>query len=432
MRLSPALSRFAASCAFFLTCCLFAQASELPLDESPARPGEWGFRPAEGRIEAVTPPGFSWRPQEQAANYELEITGGDARRSYEGIGFSVFCPPDTLVPGTYSWRFRYLDRDGDRSAWSRERAFTIAEEAEPFPLAGREELLARIPTEHPRLFLRPEQVAELREAARGKRKEAFNELIASCNQLLASPPPSEEPPKYPQGMATKSEEWREVWWGNRVYTIKTLESAATLAFTGLIAEKPAYQELAKRLLLDAARWDPQGATGYRYNDEAGMPYAYHFSRAYTFLHPVLSDEEKELCRKVMLERGREIYRHLCPGHLWRPYSSHSNRAWHFLGEVGIAFKDEIPEAGDWVWFAANVFRCVYPVWSDDDGGWHEGTSYWLSYVGRFTWWADVMRAALGLDAYQMPYFSRVGDYALYRMTSRPRSSSPARGRWPST
>ena len=41
---------------------------------------------------------------------------------------------------------------------------------------------------------------------------------------------------------------------------------------------------------DAATWNPRGATGYRYNDEAGMPFAYHFSRAYTFLHPLLSEE----------------------------------------------------------------------------------------------------------------------------------------------
>ncbi len=126
-----------------------------------------------------------------------------------------------------------------------------------------------------------------------------------------------------------------------------------------------------------------------------MPYAYYFSRTYTFVHDLLSDEEREMCRRVMTARGREMYEHLCPRHLWQPYSSHSNRAWHFLGEVGIAFLGEIEEADDWVWFAMNVFFNVYPVWSDDDGGWHEGVMYWSSYIGRFTWWADVMRAATG-------------------------------------
>jgi hypothetical protein len=66
-----------------------------------------------------------------------------------------------------------------------------------------------------------------------------------------------------------------------------------------------------------------------------------------------------------------------------------------------------------VWFATNVFFNVYPVWSDDDGGWHEGSSYWSSYQGRFTWWADVMREAMGIDAYDKPFFSKAGYYAMY-------------------
>ncbi len=144
-----------------------------------------------------------------------------------------------------------------------------------------------------------------------------------------------------------------------------------------------------------------------------MPYAYYFSRAYTFVHDLLSDEEREMCQQVMLVRGREMYRHLCPRHFWEPYSSHSNRAWHFLGEVGIAFHGEIEEADDWVWFATNVFFNVYPVWSDDDGGWHEGVMYWSSYIGRFTWWADVMRAALDINAFDKPYFAQVGYYPIY-------------------
>ncbi|MBZ0256355.1 heparinase II/III family protein, partial [bacterium] len=46
---------------------------------------------------------------------------------------------------------------------------------------------------------------------------------------------------------------------------------------------------------------------------------------------------------------------------------------------------------------------------------HEGSSYWNSYMGRFTWWADVMRVAMGLDAFQKPYFSQVGYYPMYLM-----------------
>lgn len=96
-----------------------------------------------------------------------------------------------------------------------------------------------------------------------------------------------------------------------------------------------------------------------------------------------------------------MLRDLYPKHFWNPYDSHNTRAWHFLGEVGVAFLDEIDAADDWVWFAANVFFNVHPSWSDDDGGWHQGASYWRSYLERFTWWADVMRVAMGINAFEL-------------------------------
>ena len=387
------------------------------LDESPAGEEEWGYRPAAGSVSEVTPPGFTWRPQSGIVSWDLECGRGEGfnETAYRatGVDMNVHCPPETLPPGTYSWRYRGVDKDGGKTNWSQTRTFEIADGAVAMPLPPRAELLARIPKSHPRLFVRPEDLPRLGELAKGDMSKQFEGLIARCEKLLANPPPTAEPKKYPDDMVSGSQEWKSQWWGNRTYTTAALDGAATLAFTRRLGGKEEYGQLAKRILLDCAKWDPKGATGYRYNDEAGMPYAYYFSRTYTFVNDLLSEEERETCRKVMKIRGEEMYNHLFPRHLWRPYSSHSNRAWHFLGEVGIAFLDEIEGADDWVWFAMNVFQNVYPVWSDDDGGWHEGVMYWSSYVGRFTWWADVMKAATGINAYDKPYFAKAGYYAMY-------------------
>ena len=387
------------------------------VDERPGEPGEWGFRPTPGETSAVTPPSFSWRPQKGAVAYTLEASRDRTFKRIEyradGIAFNVHCPPQVLAPGKWAWRYRYTDSTGKVSLWSPAREFTTGEKATAFPLPPRAELLSRIPATHPRVFIRPEDLPRLRELAKGSLEPVYRKLVEQCERLLRAPPPTAEPPKYPPEVKVKDERWREIWWGNRVYTIRVLGGAATLGFTHLLDGNEEYGRLARKLLMAAAEWDSRGSTGYRYNDEAGMPYAYHFSRTYTFIHHLLTERERERCRVVMKLRGDDMYRHLNPRHLWRPYSSHSNRAWHFLGELGIAFHGEIEEAGDWVWFAMNVFANVYPVWSDDDGGWHEGISYWRSYVGRFTWWADIMKAATKIDAYRKPYFSRAGYWPMY-------------------
>ncbi len=388
------------------------------LEERAAEPGEWGYRPAEGAVSQVNPPSFCWRPQKNVT-WEIECATDlqFQRIAYRArdIEFNVHTPSQTFEPGNYRWRYRGKNNQGGYTNWSRMRTFRIASDASEMPMPIREELIGRIPKGHPRLFMRPENVGRLRRLAKGEMKKEYDSLVKECERLMARPPETKEPRKYPEGIERGSEAWREIWWGNRTHTIRALNAAATLGFTRLLGGPEKYGAEAKRILLQCAKWDPKGSTGYRYNDEAGMPYAYYFSRTYTFINDMLSEKEKNICRSVMKVRGDEMYNHLCPRHLWRPYSSHSNRAWHFLGEVGIAFLGEVEGSENWVWFASNVFFNVYPAWCDDDGGWHEGVSYWSSYIGRFTWWADVIREAMGINVYDKPYFSKVGYYAMYLM-----------------
>ncbi len=393
--------------------------AELPLDEAPAKQSEWGYRPADRTVSQTSSPNFAWRPQRGIVRWQLQC-GGDETfdqilHDQDDIQFNVHTPSTSLPPGTYYWRYRGFDPSDEVTSWSRTRQFSIPTDAQVMPMPTRDQLLGRIPEQHPRLFVRPEQMPKLRQLAQTEMAGELHQLVQQCERLLKNPPPTAEPPKYGPGVKSHDEQWRKIWWGNRVYTTNALNGAATLAFTRLLNDNQEYGQLARRILLECAQWDPKGATGYRYNDEAGMPYAYYFSRTYSFVHDLLTEEERQVCRDVMRIRGEEMYKHLCPRHLWSPYSSHSNRAWHFLGEVGIAFRGEIEQADDWVWFAMNVFYNVYPVWCDDDGGWHEGTAYWSSYVSRFTWWADIMRAAFGIDAYQKSYFHSIGSYPMYLM-----------------
>ncbi len=390
----------------------------LTIDERPAQPGEWGFRPENVTTEE-TPPAFVWRPQENAATYDVQCArvSDFSKIAYEarGLTYTVHRAAEVFESGQWYWRFRFADGDGQVSEWSSGRAFVIAQNARALTLPKRSELIGRIPRNHPRLFVRPEDLDSLRARARGDLKPIYDDLVATCEDILADMPSTREPPLYPEGTVVLSEEWREIWWGNRMYTIRVLNSAATLAFTRLLVGQDHYGEKAKKLLLACAKWDPLGATGYRYNDEAGMPYNYYFCRTYTFVNDLLSEEERDICRAVIKVQGQEMYDHLATEmrYLWHPYGSHAGRAWHFLGEIGVAFLDEIPEAEEWVWFAMNVFGAVYPAWCDEDGGWHQGLQYWESYVQRFTWWADIMQTAMGIDAYCKPYFARAGDYPMY-------------------
>ncbi len=403
-----------------LTLSQIASAGALAVDDSPAKPEEWGFRPAHESTANTTPPAFVWRPVKGAAHYALEVARDegftDSVKAWPALPWSSYAPESTLEAGTWFWRYAAVDYAGTQSPWSQVRKFEVAADARTFPKPPAVELASRIPSEHPRLFFRPEEVPALKEAVEGSLKRPWNALLARADKLLESPPDTTEPPKYPAGTEMRGAEWKKIWWGNRKRAIDVTDSAATLAFAYQLTGEEKYGDAAKNLLVAFCKWDPRGATGYEYNDEAGMPLLYYPARAYSWAHDRFNEAERKKMVEIMSIRGGDCFNHLQKrDHLWNPYASHSNRAWHFLGEVAIAFHGEIPEAEQWMDYAMTVFYTCYPVWGGEDGGWHEGTAYWSSYMGRFMYWAFASQAAFGIDPFDKPFFEATGYYAMYSL-----------------
>jgi len=390
------------------------------LDESPAEAEAWGFRPADGATVTLTPPPFTWRPEDNAAEYHLQVAASPdfTQSAYEipHTPWPAHCPSRTLGPGTYFWRYAAIDKGGQRSAWSTIRRFTIDANAVPFPQPSIEELAKRIPEAHPRVLFRPEEVVRFKELAAGPLSETWKDILEKGDRLLERPPDTSEPPKYPEDVKFKSEAWKKIWWGNRERAIAVTDGAATLAFSYRLSGEDRYGQSARNLMMAFCEWDPKGSTNYRYNDEAAMPLLYYPSRAYTWAYDVFTPEERERIRAVMAERGADCYAHLrrCK-HLWYPYNSHSNRAWHWLGEVALAFWGEIPDAKEWLDYIMTIFYTCYPVWGEADGGWHEGTSYWNSYTVRFMYWAETSRFILGINPFEKPFYDNTGYWAMYTL-----------------
>lgn len=392
----------------------------LQVDDSPGEPGEWGFRPVGDTLE-TNPPGFSWRPVKEAKAYALHVARDEAFSdmvyTIESTPWSAHCPPEPFAPGTYYWRYAAID-DAGTSPWSTTRSFTVNADTTVFPMPTPERQADLLPDEHPRLFFRPEDIPHLRELAAGPLADRFAKIVNQADKLLAKGPDTSEPPKYPADVNRKDKpgEWRKIWWGNRERVIAVGDAAATLGFVYRLTGDEKYALAARDILLAMAQWDEKGSTEYRYNDEAAMPALYLPARAYSWIHPVLNADDRAAIVAMMRERGAQCFASLQrTSHLWQPYNSHHNRAWHKLGELAIAFYGDIPEAPQWLDYAMTIFYTAYPVWGGYDGGWHEGIAYWSSYTNRFMYWAYAARAAFGIDVFERPFYKRVGDYAMYTM-----------------
>ncbi len=377
---------------------------------------EWGYRPAGGERVAMNPPALTWVLEKGAASYTVEWApnaGFRGATTVRNLPWSVYTHYEPLKPRRYWWRYRIVGQDGRESAWSRARSFVVPADATVFPQPTMEQLRQRIPQGHPRLFVRAEDLERLRTWAAGGGKEAYQRLLARADKLLTAEPTSE-----PAVRASASDPaTNQFWWSNRVQTVRALQEAEVLSFVWRLTGESKYGERARRFTLALAAWDPDGPTNFRVNCEAAKPMLHRLARAYDWAWDVFTEEERARIRAMLLRRALDAWNsgevRQGAGHLNQPYSSHGNRTWHKLAENAVATLGETPESERFLQYAVTKFFAAYPVWSDDDGGWHEGLSYFAGYMSKAAWWMDLAHNALGIDGFKKPFFAHFGDYALY-------------------
>lgn len=405
--------------AFSWACSCSITAQEVQLANRPALPYEIGYRPADGSTVRMNPPSHTWLHEDEARTYTIQWSSQpdfhDAT-TITNLPFNVHTHSAPLLAGRYFWRYRFATKEGKTSNWSLTRSFTIPPDAIEFPMPTRAQQRQRVPEGHPRLFMRPEDLPRLRAFGQGPGAKALAALRAEADRYIAAGP-TPEPEHLGSATNKENKELVKYWWPNREQAQRACQEAEIIAFVYLMTREPKYAEAARKWVLHLAAWSPDGPTNFRLNCEAGKVMLYRPARAYDWAWDALSQSDHEQVRRVMARRAEDAWRSgeigLGVGHLNRPFNSHGNRVWHKLAECAIALLGEIPEAETWLDYAVNKFYACYPVWADDDGGWHEGASYWGGYMSKVVTWLQVANSALQIDGFKKSFFAQVGDYPLY-------------------
>ena len=94
----------------------------------------------------------------------------------------------------------------------------------------------RVPSGHPRLFLRPEDLPRLRELAGGKLAADFAKLRTEADKIIKAGP-TPEPEHLGSARDKENERLIKYWWPNREQTEKACQEAETLAFVYLLTQE---------------------------------------------------------------------------------------------------------------------------------------------------------------------------------------------------
>ncbi len=384
------------------------------LDRDPAG-DEVDYSPEDGEQVAINPPAFIWLPVDGADGYVLQYApegdwNSDRAVTVSDWDVTVYVPHETLETGDWAWRFG-IETEGEL-LFSTPRSFRIDDEATDFPFPRIDDVMASIPDVHPRVYYHPDEIEEIREKVRTD--EDYQQLTASIinnaeNRLGEElyPEPKELPPSGPERRRARQEVWRTM----RPFTA----GMETCAHAYILTGDERFGEEAKRRLLHFMTWDLDGLSNVFRFTEPAMDIAWRGPRTYSWIYDLLSEEERELCARILgIRIGHINELHRRRPFEARPFSSHPGRMIGFAIEGSIALAHEVPEARDILEYTLRLIWSVYPAWGNPDGGWAEGPSYWRSYIGRL---APVVQLLEDIDVpyASHPFIQNTGWFGMYTL-----------------
>ena len=396
-------------------------ATKLPLlDEPKAGRLTIQYSPTADTDVTENPPRFMWIPVVyDDARYALRLStdpdfSNGNTQVFENLPLNFFTPDTTLEPAQYHWSYATWDGDAVASAWSTTRSFTIAEWLSETPLPSRKTRLEHVALDHPRLWMTNDRLSDFVNAVKADPEYCtWSTFYAKSVLPWMDRYIIREPAGYPDHQRT-APIWRqtyidlqEVWYAIR-----------HLAIGGRVTGDAAMTARAKEWLLETAGWDPMGVTSRAYTDEWAYRVCNALAWGYDWLHQDLSEDERAIVRTALLERTRDIAEHAILNakiHLF-PYDSHAVRSVSLVivpACIALLGDDENDDARDWLNYSIEFLSTVYSPWGDSDGGWAEGTHYWMMGIAYLIDSANRLKSYIGLDLYKRPFFQNTGDFPLF-------------------
>ena len=396
-------------------------ATKLPLlDEPKAGRLTIQYSPTADTDVTENPPRFMWIPVvDDDARYVLRLStdpdfSNGNTQVFENLPLNFFTPDTTLEPAQYHWSYATWDGDAVASAWSTTRSFTIAEGLAETPLPSRKTRLEHVALDHPRLWMTNDRLSDFVDAVKADPEYCtWSTFYAKSVLPWMDRDIIREPAGYPDHQRT-APIWRqtyidlqEVWYAIR-----------HLAIGGRVTGDAAMTARAKEWLLETAGWDPMGVTSRAYTDEWAYRVCNALAWGYDWLHQDLSEDERAIVRTALLERTRDIAEHAILNakiHLF-PYDSHAVRSVSLVivpACIALLGDDENDDARDWLNYSIEFLSTVYSPWGDSDGGWAEGTHYWMMGIAYLIDSANRLKSYIGLDLYKRPFFQNTGDFPLF-------------------
>lgn len=352
-----------------------------------------------------TPPTLIWTPLPDSKSFTVTVWDASGREvvSAKTEG-SHFYDKVRWAAGEYTW-----DVSDDLGRKRGVQRFTISPDAVFFDRPTGKEILASVPSEHPRDLFSRDDIPTLL-SAREKEIEALKRNIA-----VALKNPIIDPPKFQHGAGHLP--YREYFGRFRDTCDRDL---VALALGYALLGDEAAGEHGKELLLSLCDMNPLGPCSLlgKWGDEIGLSMARCLPAVFDLLYPTLDEKQRRYVAETVA-----VYAEQCKERLERtdyaknPKASHAGRIPAYLGEAAIVLYGEGVRSDatllSWLEYALDIYCGPFPHYGTPDGAWAESAFYATSYTKWYLPFFSAVERLSKKSLFHRPFYMRYSQFALH-------------------
>lgn len=348
---------------------------------------EMPYRPANNYSSQQNPPDFSWPYAGDKVLYDIIICLDKDLKQIEyqkcDICTNFYNFPYIFKPGIYYWSVRYKT-DTKQGEWEESRRFLLRPDSFPFPVPDISTLISLINARHPRIYTNTQEINEFRVEILSDSNRYFPVLEKMVKDFMMKEFPTEGSC---DALSVNPTTMYAPFANAASNTKLACDMVMLSAFYYLITQDEAVGKFAVKNLVELSTWSPDGVTSYHINDQAHRRIALNSALAYDWLYYILTQEERndvtEMIRartSIMFGSGDFNISIMAKN----PFDSHAWTAIGYVCLIGLSLYNDVEQAETWIENTLPIYINRMHPWSNEDGGWAQGTYYWAvsSYFAK--------------------------------------------------
>lgn len=376
---------------------------------------EWAT-PADGQSVGTNPPALLWPVADKADGYRVRLSQNknfpeNATRQSGLQNRAEFTTHTRLSDGEWFWQYATVKPSGE-TTWSATHCFFIDSTSRVFETPEVNHFLQQVKNQpHPRLYVNQNELPLFR-AKNTQNTEALA-IIAKARKQLDMPFIAEAPtrPRDTTGL-TDFEKKVMMRFMYHQFGDKARKPVLNFCLAYLLSGDETFIRAAIPHTMHIAAMDTDGwATQEDFNRASIMlALAEAYDTGFDFFTP----EQRQQILTSIKVRGDYFFRNYAKefetqsmdNHVWQ----HTLRRWMF---ASIAVIGDLPEAEEWLAYCYETWCCRFPILGGNDGGWHDGSSYFQVNFETFIYIPFMLKKITGVDFFNIPWFHNLPSFLIH-------------------